>query len=317
MSPPVLRFHQSRVFARGFHLYRNTVHMYCDTVNRTLATLLSGAGELCVGSAIAVKGAAGLNIRATEDEDKSGGLGVQVIARAASVLRALEGKPEGLSLGQIAREVGLARSTVQRIVAALATEDFVTEAQPGHGVRIGAGLARIAASISSNLSEIVHPHLAALGEEVGETVDLSILSGGSAVFIDQIPGKQRLVALSGIGERFPLHCTANGKAILACFSKEDSEILIGKSIAEHPDHPLLDRPKLLREIDATRRKHLAFDLSEHGIGISAMGVAVIDAFGRPVAVSVPAPTHRFTAQRETLAQSLIVFREKLRAIVGR
>src|ERR1700735_5297633 len=71
------------------------------------------------------------------EEEKSGGLGVQVIARAASVLRALEGRPEGLSLGQIAREVGLARSTVHRIVAALANEDFVAEAQPGRGVRIG------------------------------------------------------------------------------------------------------------------------------------------------------------------------------------
>ena len=99
-------------------------------------------------------------------------------------------------------------------MAALATEDFVTEAQPGRGVRIGPGLARIAASLSSNFTEILHPHLVALRDEVGETVDLSILSGGSAVFIDQIPGKQRLVALSGIGERFPLHCTANGKAIL-------------------------------------------------------------------------------------------------------
>src|SRR5271167_2275600 len=89
-------------------------------------------------------------------------------ARAASVLRALEGRPEGLSLGQIAKEVGLARSTVQRIVASLATEDFVAEAQPGHGVRIGPGLARIAASLSSNTAEILHPHLIALRDEVGE-----------------------------------------------------------------------------------------------------------------------------------------------------
>ena len=58
------------------------------------------------------------NADAIGEEDKSAGMGVQVIARAASVLRALEGKPEGLSLAQIAREVGLARSTVQRIVAA-------------------------------------------------------------------------------------------------------------------------------------------------------------------------------------------------------
>ena len=44
---------------------------------------------------------------------------VQVIARAAAVLRTLEGQPGGLSLGQIAQDVGLPRSTVQRIVAAL------------------------------------------------------------------------------------------------------------------------------------------------------------------------------------------------------
>ena len=60
--------------------------------------------------------------QAVEDGDSASGPGVQVIARAASVLRALENRPEGLSLGQIAKEVGLARSTVQRIVAALAAE---------------------------------------------------------------------------------------------------------------------------------------------------------------------------------------------------
>ncbi|MBR1217803.1 IclR family transcriptional regulator [Bradyrhizobium sp. U87765 SZCCT0131] len=253
----------------------------------------------------------------TDDDDKGAALGVQVIARAASVLRALEGKPDGLSLGEIARAVGLARSTVQRIVAALANEDFVTEAQPGRGVRIGPGLARIAASLSSNFTDILHPHLVALRDEVGETVDLSILSGGSAVFIDQIPGQQRLVAVSGIGERFPLHCTANGKAILSCFAKEDAAALIDKSVTEHADYPIADRSRLLKELDATRRKHLAFDLAEHGIGISAVGTAMVDPFGRPVAVSIPAPTHRFNAEREMLSAALLRFREKLQSIVGR
>jgi DNA-binding IclR family transcriptional regulator len=253
----------------------------------------------------------------TGEEDKSAGLGVQVIARAASVLRALEGRPEGLSLGQIARETGLARSTVQRIVAALATEEFVSEAQPGRGVRIGPGLARIAASIGANLTDILHPHLVALSDEVEETVDLSILAGGSAVFIDQIQGRQRLVALSGIGERFPLHCTANGKAMLACFDKRDAAVLVDKSVAEHPEHPLADRTKLLKELEAARRKHLAFDLGEHGVGISAVGIAILDPFGRPVAVSIPAPTHRFEAERDKLAKVLSVFREKMRSVVGR
>ena len=114
-----------------------------------------------------------------------------------------------------------------------------------------------------------------------------------------------------------MHCTANGKAILACFAKQDAATLIDKSVAEHPDIRLAIAPKLLRELDAARRKHLAFDLGEHGVGISAVGIAVLDAFGRPVAVSIPAPTHRFNAERESLAQALLAFREKMRSVVGR
>lgn len=251
-----------------------------------------------------------------EIEDKGAGLGVQVIARAASVLRALEGKPEGLSLGQIAKEVGLARSTVRQIVAALAQEDFVIQAQPGRGVRIGPGLARIASSLSSSVVEILRRYLVELRDEVGETVDLSILSGGSAVFVDQLPGRQRLVAISAVGERFPLHCTANGKAILACFAREDVVRLVEKSRAEHPAHVPPDPLKLSREIEGVRRKHLAFDLGEHDHGISAVGVAVLDAFGRPVAVSIPAPTHRFEAERDALAAALLRFRGKMQSILG-
>ena len=250
------------------------------------------------------------------EDEKPGSLGVQVIARAASVLRALESRPDGLSLGEIAREVKLARSTVQRIVAALANEDFVVEAKPGRGVRIGPGLVRIAASISSNLTEILHPHLVALRDEVGETVDLSILSGGSAVFIDQISGRQRLMAVSGIGERFPLHCTANGKAILSRFSQRDAAALIERSLQEHPDRLLPDRAKLEREIETARRKMLAFDLGEHDVGISAVGISMLDSLGRPIAISIPAPTHRFEAARHALAKALLAFRQKISTLLG-
>jgi DNA-binding IclR family transcriptional regulator len=255
--------------------------------------------------------------RTVDDGEGAAGLGVQVIKRAANVLRALENRPEGLSLGEIAREVGLARSTVQRIVAALAAEDFVVEARPGRGVRIGPGLARIAASLGSNAVELLRPLLMTLSEEIEETVDLSVLSGGSAVFVDQIPGKRRLVALSAVGQRFPLHCTANGKAMLACLAPEDAGTLIAKSIAAHQSHPLIDRAKLLTEIEAARRRRLAFDRGEHDPAIGAVGVATLDSFGRPIAVSIPAPIQRFTQRRAELSKALIAFREKMRATLGR
>ena len=109
---------------------------------------------------------------------------------------------------------------------------------------------------------------------------MSILSGGSAVFIDQIPGKQRLIALSRSASAFRCIAPPTARRCWPAFSGEDAAALIDKSVAEHPDHPLADRAKLLREIETVRRKHLAFDLGEHGVGISAVGIAVLE-FLRP------------------------------------
>jgi DNA-binding IclR family transcriptional regulator len=176
---------------------------------------------------------------------------------------------------------------------------------------------RVAASVASNTAELIGPQLRALGEEVGETVDLAVLSGGSAVFIDQVPGRRRLVALSAVGERFPLHCTANGKAILACFSPQDAGDLIDKSLADHPDFPLASRERLQTELEETRRTHLAFDIEEHGEGISAIGTALLDVFGRPVAISIPVPSRRFEEQRAFLATELTAFRDRLKAALKR
>ena len=93
----------------------------------------------------------------TDDSPKQS---VQVITRAISVLRALEGEPEGLSLGQIAQRVGLARSTVQRIVDALRAEQFVIAASPTAGVRLGPALIRLAASASVEFDQITRPIMA-------------------------------------------------------------------------------------------------------------------------------------------------------------
>ncbi|HEY8578311.1 MAG TPA: IclR family transcriptional regulator [Beijerinckiaceae bacterium] len=252
---------------------------------------------------------------ARDMEERQGG--VQVIARAASVLRALENCPEGLSLGQIAARVGLARSTVQRIVGALVAEDLLVSAGPLGGVRIGPGLARLAQSVQSNVAEVIRPQLRALNEEVGETVDLAVLSGGSVTFIDQIQGSRRLIALSSIGERFPLHCTANGKAILSCFSDEDAAALVARSAAEHPEHKPPALKALMREIARIRQTHVAYDIEEHGEGISAAGVALLDVFGRPFAVSIPAPAQRFAEHKDAITERLLAFRERLKPLIGR
>ena len=148
----------------------------------------------------------------THVQDKSQ---VQVIARAAAILRTLEEDASGLSLGQIAQRTSLARSTVQRIVAALQAEKLVISASPTGRVMLGPAILRLAGAVRSDFVTLARPLLTKLSGELRETVDLATIRKDRLLFIDQVIGPQRLRTVSAVGETFPLYCTANGKAYLA------------------------------------------------------------------------------------------------------
>lgn len=239
--------------------------------------------------------------------------GIQVINRAARILRTLADEPEGLSLGGIAERISLPRSTVQRIVSALADEGLVTAASVSARVRLGPGLLELAPRSPLNMVEIAHPFLKALSTETGETIDLALLRGDHIVFVDQVVGDHRLRAVSAVGERFPLHSTASGKACLALLN--DAEILekIGEALASMEGDGLrLDQ--FFAEITEIRRTGLAYDEEQHSLGISAVGVAMQDRQGDIYAVSIPAPTARARTDRQRNEQLLLQLRDELRNI---
>jgi DNA-binding IclR family transcriptional regulator len=236
---------------------------------------------------------------------------IQVIARAAAILRTLENQAAGLSLGQIAQRVNLARSTVQRIVAALEVEKLVIAASPNGRVRLGPTIQRLAASASADFVSIARPFLVALSNELKETVDLATIKGDHLVFVDQVTGPQRLRAVSAVGEEFPLHCTANGKAYLACLGEADIGRLIGKTYDRRTPKTLTRLADLLRDLKSARRTGVALDHEEHTLGICAAGVAMRDSLGNYLAISVPVPAQRFNGQQARIAQSLLATKHAL------
>ena len=238
---------------------------------------------------------------------------IQVIARAGAILRALENESAGLSLGQIAQRVHLARSTVQRIVAALAAERLVIAASPMGRVRLGPAILRLAASVHTDFVPLVRPFLVKLSHELRETVDLATVKGDHLVFIDQVIGPQRLRTVSGVGESFPLSCTANGKAYLAELDDREIAQLIGRRFEARTANTLTTLSALLADLKTVRRTGVAFDHEEHTVGISAAGVALRDPAGSTMAISVPVPTSRFKEHRTRIAARLLATK---RAIEG-
>lgn len=237
--------------------------------------------------------------------------GVQVIARAADILRALKGHAQGLSLAQIAKEVGLARSTVHRIVSALEAEQFVTSAAPGGRIRLGLGLAPLAAWVNRELRYQLHPFLEALSQEVNETVDLAVLAEDHVFFVDQVAVPHRLQAASAIGATFPLHCTANGKAFLAEMPVEQVARLLPETLAAFTARTITTRERLLEELTRIRSEHVAYDREEHTEGICAVGTVIHDVMGNLAAITIPVPSIRFYGNEHLLSSALLHTRERI------
>ncbi len=244
-------------------------------------------------------------ISAEKPLEESHAVGVQVIARAADVLRALRDEPDGLSLSQLAKAVSLPRSTVHRLVRALEVEQFVAAASPYGRVRLGSGLAVLAVAAAGELRDRLRPHLEALYEAADETVDLAVLDGDQVRFIDQIPAAHRLRAVSAIGLRFPLHCTANGKALLAALPRERAVRVLPTRLRSYTDATVTSRPDLWRMLDEIKETHIAYDREEHTVGISAVGTCVQDPLGQMAAITIVVPSLRFHHSEQRLAAHLL------------
>ncbi len=228
---------------------------------------------------------------------------MQLIARAARVLRALGAQPTGMSLTELAEAAQLPKSTIHRIVHALRDEELVFVTSFGK-VHLGPGIGRLGAADRSALREEIRPHLARLSRELDETVDLSVLDGSEVRFIDQIAAPHRLRAVSEVGATFPLHCTANGKALLAALPPKGAAALLPARLQAFTSNTVTSRADLWLELDRVRQTGVAFDREEHQRGISAVAMVVRDAFGALVAVSAPMPTQRFLGREDALARHM-------------
>ncbi|MHA7774814.1 IclR family transcriptional regulator [Roseibium sp. M-1] len=240
--------------------------------------------------------------------------GIQVISRAAEILRILKIDNSGLSLGQIADRVHLPRSTVQRIVNALIAERLVMASAAEGGLRLGPEIQSLAAAGRINVAELVRPILTKLSKETKETVDLAVFREDHMVFVDQVIGSHRLRTVSAVGEVFPMTDTANGKAALALM---EDDVLVAIAAPEFKSESQNPKPlsEFLKEIEDVRKTGIGWDLGEHTDGISAAGFAFKDPMGLIYAVSIPVPSHRFDKLKDKLVELLLNARKSILQLI--
>lgn len=229
--------------------------------------------------------------------------GIQVIARAAAILREVGAQPDGMSLGKLANATGLARSTVQRIVDALEMEHLV-QAGTG-GVRPGWGLRRLGELPGAGIAQELRGALYQLFEATHESIDLSTLSAGEVLFMDRFLSDQPERALPSVGAIYPAYTMSSGKALLAGLSDDELGALYGGAPLQRlTDNTVADMAALKLQLAAIRAGGFAYDREEHALGKCAIGLPVGVHQGVLLAISVVMPSQRFERQRGVVEQAL-------------
>jgi DNA-binding IclR family transcriptional regulator len=141
--------------------------------------------------------------------------GSQTLARGLSILRALQDAPEGRSVADLVRSLGLHRTIVTRLLATLEDEHLV-ERTSSRAYRLGLGLIALGKAVRSDLRDLAEQPLELLASLASATAVLVLRDDEHAIVISVVePASTDLRLLFRLGSRHPLHQAAEGMAILA------------------------------------------------------------------------------------------------------
>lgn len=236
--------------------------------------------------------------------------GTQSIERAARLLRAIAGNNRtGLRLVDLVAHTGLEQPTAYRILKSLKSENLVMQGEANRRYFLGPLMfeAGLAAAQQFSLRDICQESLARIAEKTGDTVFLTLRSGVESVCIDRKEGVFPIKVFTvNIGDRRPLGVGAGSLAILSGLSEEDAQRITGANAAVLPRYGKLNAQLLMKRAKSARERGYAIYKLWTLQGVKALGVAVRNAFGEPIAaISISGISGRLSAKRSEQLVSLL------------
>lgn len=212
------------------------------------------------------------------------------LSKGLLILETLAAAPGPRGVSELARELGLTKSNVFRLLQTLAALGYV-QATEDKLYRATLKTWRVGRAVveNVNLRDLAAPVMEVLARETGETVYLAVQEGLSVVYIDKIESTRPIRSWNPIGGIAPLHCVGTGKAILAARYDRMRARMIGH-LTRHTDRTITSIKALDDEMALTRDRGFAIDTGEFREGVRSYGAAIRLPGGEPIGalgVSVP------------------------------
>jgi DNA-binding IclR family transcriptional regulator/sugar lactone lactonase YvrE len=143
------------------------------------------------------------------------------------------------------------------------------------------------------------PELRSLRDLTGETSYLAVLDGNEVLSLERCDGAHGHRSAAAVGERKPLHCTSQGKAILSAMDVPARDALVKElTLRALTPRTITDRRRLNAELKLTAARGYSIDDEEIALGVRCVGAPIVDAEGKVRgSISVAGPAYRLTLQR--------------------
>ena len=185
------------------------------------------------------------------------------VANAARLLKEFSRDDRELGVSELSRRLGLATSTVHRLLATLTDERLLERGSAPGGYRLGLAIFDLGASVAAggDLHEAALPVMATLRASTGETVQLAVLDGLESVYVDRLESPHTVRIFSRVGTRLPATTTSTGKVLLAGLAPEELAARLAQWEPRRiTPHTIVDLPTLRSRLDEVAERGWAENL---------------------------------------------------------
>ncbi len=191
-----------------------------------------------------------------------------------------------VTVAEVARHLGIHKSTASRIAATLVSAGFLRPASGKSGFQLSGKLTRLGniAAADTHLTTVSMPFLRSLVDEVGETCHLGVLEGREAVTVALVDGSYSVRLHSFVGKRSPAHWTAMGKVLLSSLTESTLDMLYPfEELPGATSKTIVSKSNLLAQLEMIRKHGFAIDDEELEVGLRCVAAPVRDHDGQVVA----------------------------------
>ena len=226
------------------------------------------------------------------------------VANALRLMTVFSDDEYELGISQLAGKLGLAKSTVHRLASTLLAAGMLEQNSETGKYRLGLTVFQLGALVRRKLdiSAAAKPCLMRLREQTDETVQLAVPGQGGVMYVNFLESRHAIRMGSRIGLTLPLHCTAEGKALLAFGLAEEAP----------------PTPNQAADLAAIRARGFAIDDEECEPGMRSIAAPVFDESGTAIAaVGIAGPAQRLSlAVLEGFAPDLLDAADSISRRVG-